>query len=261
VLPPSEPYYVDESVTLYHGDMREILPTLGHFDLCCTDPPYGETSLAWDRWPDGWPALVAEHTSSMWCFGSMRMFLEHASEFATWRLSQDVIWRKPRTGVAHRDRFARNHETVTHWYRASWSVVHHEQQRTTHSGPGKGTVHRGQTGPAWNGSARAHTWTDDGTRALPSVLDCQTMRLHGIHPTEKPIGILDPLIAYACPPGGTVLDPFAGSGSTLAAARALGRCAVGIEADEAYCEAIVRRLAQAELFSGGVGVTYVASGS
>ncbi len=73
------------------------------------------------------------------------------------------------------------------------------------------------------------------------------MHARNIHPTEKPIGILDPLIRYACPPGGTVLDPFAGSGSTLVAARDSGRKAVGIEASEAYCAAIANRLAQGSL--------------
>lgn len=49
------PYYADEQVTLYLGDCREVLPALGvTADCIVADPPYGETSLAWDRWPDGW---------------------------------------------------------------------------------------------------------------------------------------------------------------------------------------------------------------
>ncbi|WP_119731794.1 site-specific DNA-methyltransferase [Thermomonospora amylolytica] len=68
-----------------------------------------------------------------------------------------------------------------------------------------------------------------------------------IHPTQKPLGILTPLIEYACPPGGTVLDPFVGSGSTLEAARLTGRRAIGIELHEPYAEAAARRLAQAPL--------------
>jgi site-specific DNA-methyltransferase (adenine-specific) len=89
-----DPYYVDESVQLYKGDCREVIPALGQtFDCIVADPPYAETSLAWDRWPDGWPTIAATAASgSMWCFGSMRMFLDRQAEFAGWRMSQDVVW-------------------------------------------------------------------------------------------------------------------------------------------------------------------------
>lgn len=253
----SAPYYQDESVTLYHGDCREVLAYFNEYepweiDLVVADPPYGETSLSWDSWPDGWPEVVALEAKSMWCFGSMRMFLDRRDEFAGWKLSQDVIWSKPRGGVAYPDRATvRTHEIVTHWYRDEWADVHHEQQRQEHHGPGKGTIRRGETGPAWNGSRRAHAWTDDGTRAMSSVIECQTMRMRGTgHPTEKPTGLLEPLIAYGCPEGGVVLDPFAGSGSTLDAARMTGRRAIGIEADERYCEVIAQRMSQTVLIGG-----------
>ena len=56
----SAPYYQDELVTLYHGRFEDVLPALGPLtvDLILTDPPYGETSLDWDRWPTGWPTLL-----------------------------------------------------------------------------------------------------------------------------------------------------------------------------------------------------------
>lgn len=240
-----EPYYRDEHVTLYCGDMRELLPVLAvTADCIVTDPPYGETSLAWDRWPDGWPTLAAPHARSMWCFGSMRMFLGRSGEFtaAGWRLSQDVVWEKPvGTGMAT-DRFRRVHEHALHWYRGPWSEVHHEAQREQWQGRSNGRRRGGQSKGDHLGEMNARRYDDDGTRLLRSVIGARNLRQHTLHPTEKPLGLLTPLTAYACPPGGLVLDPFAGSGSTLDAARQSGRRAIGIEADERYCEAAARRL-------------------
>jgi site-specific DNA-methyltransferase (adenine-specific) len=238
-------YYADDTVSLYLGDCREILPGLDlRPDCVVADPPYGETALAWDRWPDGWPAAVADVASSMWCFGSMRMFLARRDEFTDdWRLSQDVVWQKQNGTSIAADRFRRIHECILHWYRGPWSAVRHEVPRQPYiaARPDHGIHRQGQ--PAHLGATRGHVWVDNGTRLLRSVLSVRSMwRNGGIHPTEKPIGILDPLIRYACPPSGLVLDPFAGSGSTAIAARAAGRRAVLIEADEQYCERSALRL-------------------
>ncbi|WP_083734156.1 class I SAM-dependent methyltransferase [Actinomadura sp. CNU-125] len=60
-------YYRDDHITLYVGDMRDVLPALDiTADLVVADPPYAETALAWDRWPDGWPDIAAIVTRSMW---------------------------------------------------------------------------------------------------------------------------------------------------------------------------------------------------
>jgi site-specific DNA-methyltransferase (adenine-specific) len=67
-----------------------------------------------------------------------------------------------------------------------------------------------------------------------------------LHPTQKPIEALSPFIEAFCNPSGTVLDPFCGSGSTLVAARQLGRRYLGIELDETHCLTARRRLHQAE---------------
>lgn len=248
------PYYSDDTVTLYCGNMREILPELGEFDACLTDPPYGETSLAWDRWPAGWPALVSEHTSSMWCFGSMRMFLDRRDDFSGWRLSQDVVWEKQAGSGFTADRFKRVHELVLHFYQGKWSDVAHEAVVERVPGSGRrATSNRGVNAADHRNEIGPRGAYDETTRLLRSVLRAPNMNgRKPIHPTEKPAAILAPLIEYAVPVGGTVLDVFAGSCSTGLTARQLGRRAVLIEADEEMCEkAVVERLSIPDLFSGG----------
>jgi len=244
------PYYADDQVTLYLGDCREILPALGlHADLVCTDPPYGETSLAWDRWPDGWPTLAATVTQSMWCFGSMRMFLDRSDEFTTarWKLSQDIVWEKHNGSGFQNDRFKRVHEIAAHWYRGDWRNVHHEvpTEKSGRRGGGEGGLRATATAREHTGKIAAKTWDgSDGIRLLRSVFKVRSMHGRALHPTQKPSGILQPLIEYAYPAGGLVVDPFAGSGSTLMTARMIGRRAVGIEANEKYCELAAQWLSQ-----------------
>jgi site-specific DNA-methyltransferase (adenine-specific) len=240
-----KPYWTDGQVTLYHGDCRTVLPALGvTADCIVADPPYGETSLAWDRWPDGWLDAAAGVTSSLWCFGSSRMYMAHWKQFAAWTFSHEVVWEKNIGTSMADDRFRKIHEFIVHWYRGKWADVHHEVPREAHYGRRQNT-RQGTYGKGIQyDNAPMAAWQDRGDRITTSVLRVSNLRRRGIHPTEKPVGILDPLIRYACPPGGLVVDPFAGSGSTLDAARCTGRRAIGIEADERYCEAAARRLSQ-----------------
>jgi site-specific DNA-methyltransferase (adenine-specific) len=263
-----EPYFADEHVQLYLGDMRELLPQLAvEADACVTDPPYGETSLAWDRWPDGWPALVAQHTNSMWCFGSMRMFLDQRDEFSGWKLAQDyvgehvvdtTIWEKNATSGPNKgDRFSRVHEIATQWYRGAWRDIYHETPRVPSTAERVNPIgfvgNRKPNSVAHRGAYTEHTaFINDGLVYVRSVLRAKNIRRRACwtHPTEKPAEIIAPLIESSVPPGGLVLDPFAGSGSTLLTARQLGRRAIGIEASEEYCERAAKRLSEVDLFTG-----------
>lgn len=247
-----KPYFETDDVQLYLGDMRDIVPFLGvTVDLVLADPPYQSTALAWDRWPDGWPAIAAQAADSLWCFGSMRMFLARASEFADWTMSQDIVWEKHNGSGFATDRFKRVHEHSVHWYRGPWAGVHHDVPRVARTGPAKAV--RNRTAVPHTGKISGGSYVDDGQRLQRSVIQASSVHGRAIHPTEKPTAILAPLIEYGCPPGGVVLDPFAGSGSTAVAARLLGRRAVLVEADERYCEAIVARLAQGDLFAAVTG--------
>ena len=247
-----KPYYADESVTLYHGDFRDVLPTLGVVaDLIVTDPPYGETSLDWDVWPAYWPNLVTDYARSMWCFGSMRMFLDRRDDFSVWKLSQDLVWEKHNGSGSHSDRFRRVHEFATHWYQGDWASIHHEAPTTPTAS--KRTMRR-KARPTHFGEMGGSTYLkeDGGPQIMRSVIYARSMHGRAINETEKPVLFLEPLIQYGCPPGGLVLDLFAGSSSTLVAARNLGRRAIGIEKREAQCEAAAKRLNQGVFDFGGV---------
>lgn len=73
-------------------------------------------------------------------------------------------------------------------------------------------------------------------------------RDRGLHPTQKPVKLMEYLIRTYTNEGDLVLDPFMGSGTTLVAARNQGRVAIGIEQNERYCEIAVNRLRQEVLF-------------
>lgn len=239
-----KPYFEADGVTLYHADCREILPHLGRVDAVVTDPPYNETSLEWDVWPAGWPGLVEGVTSSLWCFGSFRMFWERMQEFQGWKLAQDVIWEKHNGSGFATDRFKRVHETVVHFYRGEWSALHKSPPLV--AGNPRRYIRYAQ--PTHTGSIGGQCPQDlRDERIQRSVIYAKSCNGYAVNETQKPEGIVAPLLEYCVPPGGVVVDCFAGSGTVLAVARAQGKRAIGIETRESQCKEIVRRLSQREL--------------
>lgn len=242
--------YEDEFVKLWCGDSRQWMTERdnGQAAAVITDPPYGDTSLEWDHRCDGWQQLAAWQAPQLWCFGSLRFHLAEREEFedAGWKLGQEVIWEKHNGSGFHADRFKRVHEIAVHWYRGEWASLHREVPVTMDA---TARTLRRKTRPRHTGhiEAGAYASEDGGPKLMRSVQYVRSEHGRAVHPTQKPLGILRPLIAYSVPPGGLVLDPFAGSGSTLLAARESGRKAEGCEINPDYCEAAIGRLSQLEM--------------
>ncbi len=240
--------YDDGQVQVWHGDAQQtMLAVASEVDAIVTDPPYGDTSLVWDRRPDpAWLDAARLLTRQLWCFGSFRFHITEAGQFTArgWLIGQDNIWEKHNGSGFHSDRFKRVHEIVAHWYHGPWNSLYtdppieqgHRRVRATRRA--NGTPHTGEVGES----------TYDSTdRVMRSVQYVRSEHGRAVHPTQKPTGILRPLIEYSVPPGGIVMDPFGGSGSTAVAARECGRRAIVIEAREQYVEATIARFAQGVL--------------
>jgi len=236
------------TIELRAGDMREVIASIAPDTVDCivTDPPYGETSLEWDRWVDNWPSIVRpvlKRTGSMWVFGSSRMFHEHATEFAGWKFVQDIQWEKQNGTGFHADRFKRVHESAWQFRRddSVWDEVYKDPQ---YSNDATARVTRRKTRPTHMGhiEASAYVSEDGGPRLMRSVIYCRNEHGRAIHPTQKPIGIVEPLVLYSCPPDGMLLDCFGGSGTVAVVAKRHGRNALLIEGDPAYVAAARHRL-------------------
>lgn len=200
VLP--EPFFDDGQVSIYCGDMREIVPLLGKFDAVITDPPYEETSLKWDRWPEGWPSLLVDHAPQIWCFGSMRMFWEKSGEFKDWHLAQDIVWEKHNGSSLHSDRFRRVHENAVHLYRGDWSTIYKSPPIVAVDETRKRKAVTRRKKPAHFGGIGKAAYEYAGTRIMRSVIAVKSCHGYAEHPTQKPEGIIWPLMKYSVPGGG-----------------------------------------------------------
>lgn len=190
------PYYQDSAVTIYHGDCRDVLPSITPVDCVLTDPPYGiydcggkwgaKAQLTWDREPVDFMAgvLAMGRTSIIW--GGNYYVLPPSRGW--------LVWRKP-------DRV-----------------------------------------PSASDCELAWTSLDMNTRIFAWTIAATNAERVG-HPTQKPLAVMHWSLGFV-PDAQTILDPFMGSGTTLRAAKDLGRKAIGIEIEERYCEIAARRMAQ-----------------
>lgn len=219
------PYYEDAAVTLYHARWEELaLPVCS---LVLTDPPYnginretgGLRSIdkgAADSQPVDLTALVTAlsatgaHTVYGWC---------SSEQLSEWLVALHGRGFTTRTGV---------------WWKTNPSPMNGEAlwlsalEVCAFGRRANATFNRHCEGAVWRGPVASANG----------------------HPTPKPVWLMQTQVQASSNPGDLVLDPFAGSGATLYAAKALNRRAVGIEMDERYCEIAARRLSQEVLDLG-----------
>jgi len=209
----TEPYYRDDLVTLYHGDCAEILPGLGAFDLLLTDPPYGIADVWKGGSGHGWAKAQSDTESrNEW---DKTTPSREVMDLARAKAKDSVIW-----GGNYFDLPVSRGWLVWNKPERNFTLAEAELAWTSRDMVIRvGDFHRSDTGR--------------------------------FHPTQKPLGLMQWCLGIF-PEAKTVLDPFAGSGTTLRAAKDLGIRAVGIEIDEGYCERIVKRLSQQAFDFGAI---------
>jgi len=227
-----KPYFVDEraGIMIYHGDALEVLPELppDSADLLVTDPPYG---VKWDsgcRRAQPFGQMAGDENEACGMEGillTLRLLRRHRHlyVFGRWKdlktlpISDPVelIWDKANTGLGNLS--------------SPWGVSHEYIQFST-SPRSSANIKRGD--------GRLASRMRKGSVLRHLRPNAAAVR----HPAEKPVGLLRELIESSSCIGETVLDPFSGSGSTLVAAKLEGRCAIGIEIEERWCEMAAKRL-------------------
>jgi hypothetical protein len=216
----TQPYYRDDKVTLYLGDCREITEWLTA-DVLVTDPPYGIAyATGWDSKAFGDGKVRGDDSieirdAAMTAWGD-----RPAIVFASYRCEA--------YGSPHPMPLIFDKGDVVGMGDLSWPWRPSYELAWVY-----GT---GWVGPR-GGAVLRH-------RVLPGNFTARD------HPTQKPVALMEDVVQHA--PPGVIADPFAGSGSTLIAARNLGRRAVGVEIEERYCEVAAKRLAQDCLDLGAV---------
>ena len=204
-----------DGITLIHGDCREVLPLIapGSVDLVLTDPPYGMDYQS--AWRIGWQRkekIQGDDAFPMWLFD----FKPSVAMFVCCRWDNLFDMPRPKSFIVW-DKCRHGMGDLQHEFGRQWEAI------AFYPGPS----HRFTRRPI------------DLIR-VPCIPPDKLL-----HPNEKPAAIFKPIIESHA---GLILDPFAGSGTTLRAAKDLGRRCIGIEIEEKYCDIAANRLRQEVLF-------------
>ena len=253
---PARKYYEQDGITIWHGDCREVLPTLAPVDHVITDPPYEVEAHTKGRRVKRMGIAVQDKWAFIDRSGTPRYEVlefppiteaqrdDCAQHFA--RVCQRWALVFCQAEAAHKWEAAMTTSGLT---RRRWCVWTKPDGQPQMSGdrPGVGyetivACHaRGRS--RWNGGGRLGVFLY--SKQSDPLL--QPGRGSAPHPTTKPEPLMSELVALFTDPGDIILDPFMGSGTTLVAAKRLGRKAIGIEISEQYCEIAAKRLAQGAL--------------
>jgi DNA modification methylase len=229
-----KPYYEHAGITIYHGDCREVLPGLSKVDLINTDPPYGVAYVtSWRSRGDKLRTAVANDSDLTVVAEAWPVIIDRLADDRHW-----YAFASPRR-ISEAEKIFGGSKHILAWDKGDRGTV--------------GDLKAG-FGEAWE----AIFYGMKGRRELRGSRPRTVVRydwrstMDPVHPTVKPVPLIQRMIAWSTDAGETVLDPFMGSGTTLRAAKNLGRKAIGIELEERYCEIAAKRLSQETLNLGGV---------
>lgn len=210
-----KPYYEHAGITIYHGDAREVLPQISGFDSVVTDPVWPNNSVPEFANIDPWRLM------------SQVLSLSEAADRVAIHLGCNS---DPRVLTAVPERWP--------FFRSCYLEIARMGYKGRLLMTGDVAYLFGNPPPSV-----------PGAHVIPGrIMDSDSKGKQADHPCPRKISHVQFLVRWWSLPGGTVLDPFIGSGTTLVAAKNLGRRAIGIEIEEKYCEVAARRLAQEVLF-------------
>jgi site-specific DNA-methyltransferase (adenine-specific) len=244
-------WYRNDWATVYRGDCLEVMPTLdaGSCGLIVSDLPYGMTDCKWDThlpldrlWAE-WKRLLAPGRAAVLTASQPFTSTLVASNPKTFK--HEWIWEKNAGSnfgtVKHQP--MKEHESVLVF---GWGKVLYQPIMQERAASGLARV---QTVVNYDTSAEAYSsggLTATASSKRPDLRYPRSIqrfnRERGLHPTQKPVALIEYLIQTYTEPGDLVLDPCMGSGTTLVAAGNLGRRAIGIEIEDWYCSVGARRL-------------------
>jgi len=237
------------------GDCLEVLPTLGKVDAVVTDPPFGTTQCSWDAIIPSdqmWSAIdsVTDDNTPVVLFGC-EPFSSLLRTSALHRFKYDWVWDKPKgTGFLNaKKQPLRGHEMVSVFCKGQTPYF---PQKTV--GHVRKQSFRGKHLQTDVYGQMANDYCYDSTERYPRtvVTFSSDTQNSSVHPTQKPVALMEFLVATYSSDGQTILDFTMGSGTTGVACAKSGRAFIGIERHEPYfdiaCERIRKAYAQPDMF-------------